>query len=197
MGPADALSRKDEVETSDDNQEITLLKGNDQYFHIHTIHTTLTDKISSSSMTDPVIAKALATMNDTSGEPWIPWTNKTDWEFANRSLYFKHRLYIPKPAHLDLVKSLHESPARGHEGFFCTLHCMQKDYWWPGMSTFLQRFISGCANCQAAKVNTHPTVLRLARVGTNVDSKASCRRTKRFLRSPTLRATPLRWFLGF
>ena len=28
----------------------------------------------------------------------------------------------------------------------------------PGMSTFLQRFISGCANCQAAKVNTHPTV---------------------------------------
>ena len=90
MGPANALSRKDEVETSDDNQEITLLKGNDQYFHIHTIHTTLADKISSSSMTDPVIAKALATMNDTSGEPWIPWTNKTDWEFADRSLYFKH-----------------------------------------------------------------------------------------------------------
>ena len=26
------------------------------------------------------------------------------------------------------------------------------------MSTFLHRFISGCANCQVAKVNTHPTV---------------------------------------
>ena len=24
------------------------------------------------------------------------------------------------------------------------------------MSTFLQKFISGCANCQVAKVNTHP-----------------------------------------
>ena len=35
---------------------------------------------------------------------------------------------------------------------------MQKDYWWPGMSTFLHRFIAGCAGCQAAKVNTHPTV---------------------------------------
>ena len=35
---------------------------------------------------------------------------------------------------------------------------MQKGYWWPGMSTFLQRFILGCADCQAAKVNTHPTV---------------------------------------
>ena len=27
MGPADALSRKDEIETGDDNREITLLKG--------------------------------------------------------------------------------------------------------------------------------------------------------------------------
>ena len=35
---------------------------------------------------------------------------------------------------------------------------MQKDYWWPRMSTFLRRFITGCADCQAAKVNTHPTV---------------------------------------
>ena len=39
---------------------------------------------------------------------------------------------------------------------------MQKDYWWPGMSTFLRMFITGCANCQVAKVNTHPTVPRLS-----------------------------------
>ena len=67
-----------------------------------------------------------------------------------------------KPTCHDLVKLLHELLAGGHEGFFCTLHCMQKDYWWPGMSTFLQKFISGCANCQAAKVNTHPMVPRLS-----------------------------------
>ena len=30
------------------------------------------------------------------------------------------------------------------------------------MSTFLCKFISGCADCQAAKVNMHPTVLRLS-----------------------------------
>ena len=37
-------------------------------------------------------------------------------------------------------------------------------------------------------------VLRLARVGTSIDLKASQRGTKRFLRSPTLRAALLRWF---
>ena len=72
MGPADALSRKDEVKTSDDNQEITLLKGGDQYFHIHAINITLAGKISLSSASDPIITKALATMNDENGESWIP-----------------------------------------------------------------------------------------------------------------------------
>ena len=90
MGSADTLSRKDEVETSNHNQEITLLKVKDQYFHIHAIDVTLANKISSSSAFDPIITKALATMNDANGKLWIPQTNKTNWEFSNGALYFKH-----------------------------------------------------------------------------------------------------------
>ena len=118
MGPADALSRKDEVETSNNNREITLLKEKDRYFHIHALNTTLAEKISLSSTSDPIVNKALATMNNNSGEPWIPQTAKEDWEFVDGALYFKHRLYIPELARHNLVKSLHESYARGHEGFF-------------------------------------------------------------------------------
>ena len=76
-------------------------------------------------------------MNHDNSEPWIPHTAAADWEFINNSLYFKHCLYVPEPTRLELVQSLHESPAGGHEGFFWTLHRMQKDYWWLGMSTFL------------------------------------------------------------
>ena len=72
MGPADALSWKDEVETSDDNREITLLKGKDQYFHIRAIDIALAKKISSSTAQDPIVTKALAAMNHDSDEPWIP-----------------------------------------------------------------------------------------------------------------------------
>ena len=162
MGPANALSQKDKVDTSDDNQEVILLKEEDQDHHIQALDTALTTKISVSSTLDPIVGKALATMNNKAGEPWLPRTNKEDWIYEHEHLYFKNRLYIPKLACHDLVKSLHESPAGGHEGFFCTLYWMQKDYWWPGMSTFLQKFIAGCANCQAAKVNTHPTIPRLS-----------------------------------
>ena len=90
MGPADALSRKYEVDTSDDNQEITLLKGKDQYFHTQAINTALTQKIHQSSVTDPLVTKALAAMNDETGEPWIPRTAKEDGKFEDRALYSKH-----------------------------------------------------------------------------------------------------------
>ena len=118
MGPTDALSRKDEIETCDDNQEITLLKGKDQYFHICTIDAALAKKISSSSSGDLIVTKALTTMNNDSGKPWIPRTTAADWKFIDNALYFKHHLYVPELACHNLVRSLHESPARGHEGFF-------------------------------------------------------------------------------
>ena len=78
MGPADTLSHKDKVNMDDDNREITLLKGGDQYFHIQAINTTLADKITLSSASNLIVTKALTTMNDEKGVSWIPQTAKTD-----------------------------------------------------------------------------------------------------------------------
>ena len=93
MGPADTLSRKDEGDTDEDIKEITMLRENNQYHHIKAIDSVLAEKIASSSSSDPVVSKALAAMNNEAGEPWITCTAKTNWEFINRALYFKHRLY--------------------------------------------------------------------------------------------------------
>ena len=73
MGPADTLSRKDKIETNDDNREITPIKGKDQYFHIHVIDAALAKKISSSSTEDLIITKALTTMNDVLHTLHPPW----------------------------------------------------------------------------------------------------------------------------
>ena len=72
MGPTNALSQKDEVDTNDDNWGITLLKEDDQDFQIRALNAALALKISQSFPSNPIIAKALATMNDEKGEPWIP-----------------------------------------------------------------------------------------------------------------------------
>ena len=72
MGPADTLSRKDEVNTSRDNWEIILLKEEDQDHHLQALDMALTTKISAPSSSDPIVSKALAAMNNETGEPWLP-----------------------------------------------------------------------------------------------------------------------------
>ena len=143
----------------DDNHIVTMLPEDDVcHHHIQQLDLDLAQKISNSSMSDPIITKALAAMNNADIDPWLPWTTKEDWKFEDSKLYFKHPLYIPGEARHQLVTGVHEFPAGGHSGFFWTLHLLQEDYWWPGMSTFLQQFIMDCTACQSAKANTHSIV---------------------------------------
>ena len=45
----------------------------------------------------------------------------------------------------------------GHPGHLKTLELLQCNYWSPGMHTFVKNFVDGCAACQQAKINRHPT----------------------------------------
>ena len=152
MGPADALSRLPDPDTSSDNVDVTVLP--DDLF-IHAIDVALVDKISSSSSSDPLVISALHNLSV--GSPLFPCSSLSDWHFSDSLLYFKNRLYIPATVCHDLVSSMHPSPATGHGGFFRTYTLLSQDYWWPGMSSFVRRFVAGCALCQQMKVNTHPT----------------------------------------
>ena len=56
------------------------------------------------------------------------------------------------------MSSIHTSEACGHGGIFYTLNLLQQDYWWPGMTTYIQKYIARCSVCQANKVNIHSTI---------------------------------------
>ena len=65
-------------------------------------------------------------------------------------------MYHCWPCH-SLVCSLHESPTSGHAGRFCTKAIIERNFWWPGLSSFVNAFVSGCTTCQQNKVNHHST----------------------------------------
>ena len=159
MGPADALSHLPNPDTSLDNVDITILP--DDLF-IHAIDTTLVDKITSSSLSDPLVISALQNLSN--GFPLFPRSSLTDWRFSGSLLYFKNCLYIPPDTRHALVSTVHASPAAGHGGFFHTYTLLSRDYWWLGMSSFVCCFVAGCALFQQMKVNTHPTVPALSPV---------------------------------
>ena len=118
MGPTDALSHLVDPDTSSNNTNVTLLPDD---LCIHTIDTTLVDKITSSTATDPLVLDALKSLS--AGLPLFPHSSLTEWHCSDSCLYFKNHLYIPPDARHDMVASIHSSLTSGHGGFFAPTLC--------------------------------------------------------------------------
>ena len=167
MDPADALLHHNEVDTSLDNAAVTMLPTVSNVL-ICALDVQLAEKIADFTVTDLLVKDATDAMAKHSS--LFPHTVRDDWTFLNGALYYKSHLYVPEPAQQDLVHSLHCSPAGEHGGYFCTIHLVQCNYWWPSLTTFVCHFVAGCATCQANKVNTHLTVPGLC----SISSSTSC-----------------------
>jgi len=134
MGPADALSCCNEVDTSLDNTAITLLPTVSDILN-RALDVRLAERIADFTATDPLVQDAQDAMSKHTS--LLPRVSFDDWMFMEGSLYFKGHLYVPEPARQDLVCSLHCSLAGGHGRYFRTVHLAQRDYWWPGLTTFI------------------------------------------------------------
>jgi hypothetical protein len=115
MGPADALFRRDNIDTADNNEKLTLLP--DDLF-THAIDVSLADKITLSTPSDPLVLSALQALDE--GVSLFLRAQRTDWLYQEGKLYFKGHLYVPEGARRDIVTSLHESAIGGHGGIFRT-----------------------------------------------------------------------------
>src|SRR5580692_6579425 len=66
------------------------------------------------------------------------------------------RLAVPAGLKLrrEIVSHFHDSPIAGHPGRDNTIALTSQHYWWPGMNTWIERYVAGCARCQQAKIRT-------------------------------------------
>lgn len=73
-------------------------------------------------------------------------------------LYKQHVLLLPNsPLTKIVVVEIHNGT---HEGVQKTLHRIRKDFYWKGMTTIVQKFISACTVCQCNKTkHLHPASL--------------------------------------
>ena len=52
------------------------------------------------------------------------------------------------------MAQFHNSPTAGHPGRDNTLTLVAQHYWWPGMTTWIEQYVVGCALCQQNKICT-------------------------------------------
>ena len=153
MGPTDALSRRDHLDTTGNNADTPILPDP---MVVNSLDLTLARHIKSSSTSDPFVLKALAALDK--GSPLFTRASLSDWSFNNGHLYFCNHMFVPPSARSTLLHSIHSSPLSGHMGVFHTKAILERDFWWLGLSTFIKHFIAGCPVCQQNKANTHPVV---------------------------------------
>jgi hypothetical protein len=169
---ADSLSRRPDHEIDDENEEQIMLP--DSLF-IHATEVTVQDnqlleRIRVATAIDDT-ALELTRANDLD-RPNPFKSTLTDWNLDNGLAWYKGRLYVPNDLDLkrEIVKQHHDFASAGHPGHYGTQALVQRIYWWPRMSTFVKKYVDGCAQCQQNKINTHPTTPPLMPIKADQDA---------------------------
>ena len=144
---SDALSRRaDQEENKVKNQNMTLLP--------HDLFVNLLDTKLVTTEYDPLAKERLTDLQN--------GRNHKDWsatQYGNYNvLFYKERQYIPPNDDLKrkILYECHDQLTAGHPGQQTTYWLVSKDYWWPGMSNYVRKYVQGCAQCQQMKIDRRP-----------------------------------------
>ena len=138
-----------------DNDDIVLLLNK---LFISAMDVDLANQIWANNAIDKVVLDTLAAAKSSDVLPMK--SILADWIFEDGLVFYQNQCYVPVDENLcrNIVRRYHDLQPMGHPGQFATLELVRRDYWWPGMASFVRNYVLGCAMCQQAKINTHPTV---------------------------------------
>ena len=80
-----------------------------------------------------------------------------NWSSNGGLLYYKNRLYIPDNDGLKTViaKGCHDSKVAGHFGQEKTIEIVTREFYWKGLSTWINDYVRSCDECQHNKSPRH------------------------------------------
>ena len=76
-----------------------------------------------------------------------------DYSWEDNMLLYNGRIMVPDNEQLkrNLVSNFHDSPMAGHPGQNRTLELTSRRYYWPGMKSWIQKFVETCEVCQRVR----------------------------------------------
>jgi hypothetical protein len=72
-----------------------------------------------------------------------------EWNTENGLLLHQGKIYIPKDTQLqnNIIKQYHDFLAAGHPRRHKTLELVTRNYWWPGITKLVNKYVSSCIIC--------------------------------------------------
>ena len=149
---ADILSRKDQVNTKEDNKDVQLLKYK-LWQRRMTAEITMIKRKTTREEGD--IIKEIR-KNTTRKKEVVQALKKEDgltWE-EDGVVYMEGRIYVPnnKKIKEEILKENHDLVDVGYPGQHRILELLKRNYWWPGLKEEVKRYVQGCFKCQQNKV---------------------------------------------
>jgi len=79
------------------------------------------------------------------------WGN--EWQIEGDLVLKEGKVYIPKDEELraEVIRLHHDVQAVGHGGRWKTVKLVTRNYWWPGVTRDVGRYMEGCDLCQQMK----------------------------------------------
>src|SRR5260221_7254255 len=84
--------------------------------------------------------------DQTSATCWAIMCLQSSWRVTGRVYILDN----PQLCH-DLVHVHHSTIVTGHPGHWKMLELVSQNYWWPGLSRYIAKFVTGCDACNQTR----------------------------------------------
>jgi len=160
MGKADSLSRRPdwEVGVEKDNENETLVKL--EWLEIRKIEVVeiivdgvdLLEKVRKSKVKDDEVVKAVEEIKQTE----VKILRDEEWREVDSIMYKEGKVYVLKDEKLrvEIIRLHHDMPIGGHGGQWKTVELVTRNFWWPGVTKEVKKYVEGCDICQQNKNRT-------------------------------------------
>jgi len=148
----DILSRKDQVDTKEDNKDVQLLKdemwsrkivGKIRIFNNRKVveETDIIKRIRKNRTREKEMVQVLQKENGLA------------WE-EDEVAYMEERIYVPnnKDIKEEILKEHHDPADVRHPEQHRMQELIKRTYWWPGLKEDIKKYVQGCVKCQQNKV---------------------------------------------
>ena len=74
------------------------------------------------------------------------------WEIEDGVVLKEGRIYVPEgELRGEIIRLHHDTPVGGHGGRWKTTELVTRNYWWPGVTKEVGKYVDGCDACQRYK----------------------------------------------
>lgn len=163
---ADALSRRPdfELKRGDEHLEaqhqVLLTPKHSQFLHDPPLHVASPIASTSALTTLAIDSSELlerfksAFREDTTWREAVA-TGDTNFRTEAGLVFHQGRLYVPPSLRSEILSSRHDSVIAGHPGRTRTFGLVSRDYSWPGMTTYVRKYVNACDICARIKMPRH------------------------------------------